>query len=815
MQKALLKNWTVSIGSKTIPAAVPGDVTIDCFKAGLVSNPYFAENYKESEWVQRENPLYKTSFEVTKDLLNEESVELVFNGIDLFSKIYLNEVLLGETKNMFLQYRFDVKNLLKLGINIVEVHMESTLNSMDKYETKGYSAAFNVARIFVRKAQCHFGWDWAPKICGFGIWQDVYLEAKNKHQIKDFRIVTDIEGNVTFFTEINYNVRVLLLPDGQPFKEAEPNLDDELVFSVSTKPFGEEYVTSRMKIKDQKSFHSLKLNNPELWWPNGYGEQPLYNYRIELYRNHKLVDSKIGRFTFREVKLLEKPIKNDMLGFRFLINNEPIFIKGSNWVPIECFTGVVEDEKYRKILKLAKDGNINCLRVWGGGIYEKDIFYDTCDEYGLLVWQDIMMACADTPANDKDFINNLCDEVAYQVRRLRNHPCLFYFVGGNEKTGSYGLMIVQDDFLFDVTIPGIINTLDGTRPYRRQSPYSYSDVGNDVSSGECHHNVFELALVNGMSTYRERLNDDVASFVSECAIMGPSSLETLKKIFPEDHLWPMDEMWRDRFMENPYGSVPLDFPHRELKYATVLYKNVENLEDFVTKGMMAHAESLRAEVEYCRAHKGLNWGILNWMYSDIWPSGTWAVVDYFLEPKQAYYQMRRSFKEVYASFYEDEDGDTRVFVVNDSLTPIKLDLKVYEKTYDSKTVAEQTIKDVVVDNSKSQSFKLNHKVDKNHYVVVEYLSHKTLYSPDMYSSLNVCGEFEYRVKQINKSKIEVEIKAISFVKSLFMHFKDNYKYRYSDNYLDMEKEDVVTVTIESDEDIDPKELQISCYSPKK
>ena len=566
-----------------------------------------------------------------------------------------------------------------------------------------------------------------------------------------------------------------------------------------------------MAIKNQKSFYSLKVDDPELWWPNGYGKQPLYNYKVELYRDHKLVDTLTGRIGFREVKLLEKPIDNDILGFCFLVNNEPIFIKGSNWVPIECFTGIVSDEKYKNILTIAKEGNLNCLRVWGGGIYEKDVFYDLCDEYGLLVWQDIMMACADIPVNNKDFINNLTNEITYQIKRLRYHPCVFYYVGGNEKTGCYGLVIARDDELFDITIPGLINSLDNTRPYRRQSPYSYTDVGNDVTSGESHHNVFEMSLINGMSSYREKLNDEVVPFVSECAIMGPSSLETLKKIFPTDKLWPMNEMWKDRFMENPYGSVQLDFPHRELKYAEDLYGKASTLEDFVTKGMMAHAEALRAESEFCRAHKGQNWGFMNWMFSDIWPSGTWATVDYFLEPKQAYYQMKRSYQEIYSSFYQDKDGATRVFVVNDSLKPIKCSLVVYEKSFDGEAVFKEEFSNLIVDNNRSLSFKLKHKVNPNNYLVVEYLSKKTIYSPSMYSSKKYKGDFSYKIKTIDDFNIDLIIKANSFVKSLFIHFKDNYLYKFSDNYLDLEKGEEIVIHISSKEKINTKELVLESF----
>ncbi|MBO6280700.1 MAG: hypothetical protein J6M95_03890 [Bacilli bacterium] len=815
MTTLLKNNWYLTINDKKIPASVPGDITIDAFKANLIDNPYFAKNYKKAEWIQRSDFVYENEIDITEAMLSFDVIDLVFKGIDLYSDIYINGHLLGSTKNMFLKYGFDIKPFVKLGKNLLEVKMKSTLNMMDTFDCKDYFSIFNIPRIFVRKAQCHFGWDWAPRICGYGIWDIVYINCHDRHQISDIKVITHNSGDITFHLEINYNVRLLIKQDGSPYIEAEEKKDDKFRISLSNKPNGEYDIVKEFSINERKSFFNLKIENPHLWWPLGYGDHPLYKYKVELIRDNKVVDIKENKFAFREVKLLEEPTSEDRLGFRFYINNTPIFIKGSNWVPAECFTGVIEDEKYVELINLAKEGNFNTLRVWGGGIYEKDIFYDLCDENGLLVWQDLCLACADIPEEDQDFVSNLLEEVTYQVKRLRNHPSLIYWCGGNEKTGSYGLSITHGDFLIDVILPGLISSLDTTRPYRRQSPYSYTDIGNEKSSGETHHNCFEQSLSSGMDSYRTRIASFTPSFVSECAIMGPSSLETLRKIFPEEHMWPMDEMWKDRLMENPYAAILMDFPHRELHYAEELYGKVNGVEDFVKKAMIVHSECIRAELEYARSRKWDISGYLNWMFDDIWPSATWATIDYFLEPKEVYYQMKRSYEPVYASFVEDEFGDTYFFVSNDTNETIKTDVEISEKTYDGKVIFTERYKDIKVNNNHNFKMKIGHNVSKDNYLVIKYFvsgkERKTIYSKDLFKLKKFSGDFEYSVKQIDKKHIKIKITAHSFVKSLFIHFENNYLYRFSDNYLNLEKDDEVTVDVYSSKDVNISSLKLDSY----
>ncbi|HBX24777.1 MAG TPA: hypothetical protein DEF61_00520 [Firmicutes bacterium] len=814
-EQLILNKWNLLGKDLKIKAEVPGDITIDMYNAGKVSNPYILENYKDSTWVGRENFTYECEFDVPSPSFAKESQVLVFEGIDLFSIIYLNGIKIGETKNAFLEYRFDVKNALKEKNNLLQVKMISTLNEADKINTDGYNVIFNKPRIFLRKPQCHFGWDWAPKICAYGIIGKVYLESKERFQIEDVHYKADDKGNLSFFIKTNYTTETLFRPDGSVAKQGESKKDDKLVFRLAKTPFGNDFDTYEIPLEGKKNFLALKYRDFALWWPTGYGEQPLYNYVIDLYRDNKKVDTKQGYFAFRSVSLLEEAKGNNLLGMDFLINNKKIFLKGSNWVPPEFFTGVMKDEKYKKMIALAKEMNINMLRVWGGGSYEKDIFYSLCDKYGILVWQDICLACADIPEDNQEFVSNLLKEVEYQVKRLRNHPCLVYWCGGNEKTGTYGNLINKGDFLVNCLLYGVIYNLDDTRPYSRQSPHSYTDVGNDYRSGDTHYGNFEYALDHGMADYRKYISKKNVPFVSECAVMGPSSEESLRKIFGNDHIWPMDEMWKDRFMENPYGISPLDFPHRELFYAEDMYGKVDGITSFVKKASLAHAEALRAEFEYTRANRHISGAFLNWMFDDIWPSGTWAILDYYLEPKQAYYALKNSYRPRLASFYEDKDGFTHVFFDNSTNIPYSGKLIFGAKKYDGKSLFEKEVK---LENVLDDVFdlKLDFKVtDFDAYFFAKFLDDgeeiKTLYSPYMWRNHSFASDFDYNVEQIDSKHIKIHIKANSFAKSLFINFKDNYRYSFSSNYIDLEKGDEAIVDINSEEDIDLSSLNLTSF----
>ena len=330
---------------------------------------------------------------------------------------------------------------------------------------------------------------------GYGIYKAVWLSSVNKHRMEDVSCRSYTDGNVQVNVELNYDTKPMRDYYGKIIEEVdEDSLDMVLRYRVATKPNEEltidNSITYEQQVKHKKNFANFQIPDPEPWWPSGYGEQPMYSYKVELLRNNEVLDCKEGRFAIREVCLSKKPVAEDRLECKFIVNGVPVFAKGSNWVPMECFLGEVTREKYEKLLTLGKLGNFNMLRVWGGGVYEDDAFYEMCDKLGIMVWQDMMFACADIPEDRSDFVENVKKEIVYQIKRLRNHPSIVLWSGGNEKVGTLCKQPSHGDYFMAVVLRGLITNLDESRPYVKQSPFGMNDLGNEITSGDSHTSSF-------------------------------------------------------------------------------------------------------------------------------------------------------------------------------------------------------------------------------------------------------------------------------------------------------------------------------------
>ena len=362
---------------------------------------------------------------------------------------------------------------------------------------------------------------------------------------------------------------------------------------------------------------------------------------------------------------------------------------------------------------------------------------------------------------------------------------------------------------------GFVTNLDRTRPFAKQSPCSWTDLGNDVNSGETHHNSFERALSEGMDKYRSLIAQNIVPFVSEAALMGPNSVETTAKIYPSDKLWPMNEIWGDRLMKNPYSPSPLTFADRELYYAETLYGKVKNLTDFTFKGMTAHAEGMRAEAEFTRSNKGVSAGFMNWMYSDIWPQGTWATVDYYCEPKQVYYQMKRSYQTVLVTFTQNAVGQTELAVVNDGLTPVDVDITYGVRTLSGKTLSSKTANVSKLCN-RMQKFVVNLTCMANEYLYVDYVidgqNYTNVYSPSMWSGYSFDSDYTVATKQLDDTHASISITANKFAKGVFIHFVDNYKYCYDDNYVDVQAGETKVIYVTSDDPFDVNDVIVDDFA---
>jgi beta-mannosidase len=567
-------------------------------------------------------------------------------------------------------------------------------------------------------------------------------------------------------------------------------------------------------VSGAKNFRSIKIENPQLWMPNGYGDPNLYTYKVELLRDGKVIDEYSNRLGLREVELVQKPLGEDALSFYLKINGVDVFVKGSNWVPCECFTGTVEDAKYEKLVRFAKDGNFNMLRIWGGGIYEKDIFYRLCDELGIMVWQDFMFACADIPEMDTDFVANVTKECIYQIKRLRNHPSIVYWCGGNEKTGSCGLLKQYGDYLVDITIRGLVEHYDGTRPYIRQSPFSWTDIGNDELSGETHGTSFDIVLLENYDEFLKASFNKRVSFSSECATMGSCVVDSYYKFVPEDELWPMGEIYDDRFCDNPYGTL-MSFVNRQQKAVEMMFGEAHSIEEFAVKSMASQAEVLKIEILNRRRNRKTCGGFMNWMFSDIWPTGTWAVVDYFAQPKMGYYAMKREFAPFRGYILPNGEGKYFAGFINDTTEPITVVGNFGGVTVDGQYISK---KSYCVTVEPCDIFEFGAIDVEGDVLFLQYESEK--YSsvatvvPALFKDVAWCSDYQATVGESKKTckgyETEVKISANSYVRGLYIKVDENAV--CSDNWFDILPGQEVVITIQSKQIITEKDLLISDYT---
>ena len=635
-----------------IAADVPGDVHVALTEAGqLPSDLFYRKNLLEAKWVETKHWWYRRTFELGGDA--SEHVELVFEGLDIFAKIYLNGEEIGGSNNMHRAFRFDVTDRIRHGTNEIHVQFLPTRAELETLHEQypEYHAIFTPGRSLVRKAQCQFGWDWAPDALSLGIWKDVYIEQFDGNSIRDVFVETQIDGMLCF--------RVELASDA-----AGKTLDVELRDDGQA-------VTEDVPVNGHNNFLNIKLDNPKLWWPNGLGEPHMYDYVMRLREGEHVLDQHDGRFGIRKVEIEEKIVEKDRMGFRVRVNDVPVFCKGANWVPVDCFPGRAKDETYEWLVKRAAEANFNMLRIWGGGIYEKDRFYEECNRRGIMVWQDFMTACAQCPDDQQWFLDNMMKEAAYQLKRLRKHPCVVVWCGGNESSSSHRYQPDQPGTtLAHYYLRGVVQDLTCSTPYLYSSPHSKSDFGQIQTSGETHWSTWPRTPDVQYGTFRERLKEIRTVFNGEICLQGPSPLESIRRFALDDDIWPPNDVMDFHVVHHP--ANPKTHPRfiiSQLKMAEQIIGPCTDAESFVHNAMMAHAEMMREELEFYRARKFDNSGAMTWMYNECWPCSNWAMVDYYGYLKPAYFMAKRAFAPLALCIKRVYD-DFTVHLMNGTLDPV-------------------------------------------------------------------------------------------------------------------------------------------------
>ncbi len=574
-----LETWNFKkSGDKTwLPAKVPGTVHTDLFQNKTIPDPFFGNNEKQLQGIENEDWEYETTFLLSKKELKEQFIELQFDGLDTYAKIYLNNVLVLEADNMFRSWNIDVKKQLKVGKNKLHILFESAVKKGKEEAKKLPYTLPGDEKVFTRKAQYQYGWDWGPRFVTAGIWKEVKLNFWNTAEISNVKyiqtVLTDSQAILNFSTTVNCNKAGIY----------------HLIINDKKQSYSLQKGQNKLEL-------SYEINNPKRWWSNGLGEAHLYPFSISLVENKKVLDSEKLNIGLRAIELIQE---KDNLGksFYFKLNGIPVFMKGANYIPPDSFLPRVKDSLYKSIVKNAVDANMNMLRVWGGGVYADDAFYNECDKKGILVWQDFMFACAMYPSDDH-FLDNVKNEVIDNVNRLQNHPSVALWCGNNENDEGWKNWGWQKQYkyseadstqiwngykkLFHEVIP---QTLDSLLPkekniYWPSSPSIGWGKKESLLQGDSHY----WGVWWGMEPF-EIYKQKVGRFMSEYGFQGMPNMETFKKFAAEDELNLASESVKNH-QKHPTGYQTIQ------KYMERDYKIPAKFEDYIYVSQLLQAEGM-------------------------------------------------------------------------------------------------------------------------------------------------------------------------------------------------------------------------------
>ena len=638
-------------------ATVPGSVHTDLLNNKLIEDPFYRDNEQRLQWIGKTDWEYQATFNVTPEILARNNIELVFEGLDTYADVFLNDVSLLNADNMFRTWRADCKRLLKRGANTLRIRFRSPINEvlplmakMD-YQLPAGNDQGEKTSPHTRKAPYQYGWDWGPRFVTSGVWRPVSLEAWDQARVEDLHIlplrVNPTAANLAAYVEVvaDIDTTATIVVD---------NLRNKT--SAATRQVNLKRGPNRVPL-------NFVIKNPELWWPNGLGAQPLYTFKARLLINGKRIDETSARTGLRSVELRQQPDASGK-SFTFVINGVPVFAKGGNWIPADSFPTRISKDKYGQLLKSVRDANMNMLRVWGGGIYERNDFYELCDELGILVWQDFMFGCSLYPG-DQAFLDNVRQEAIDNVKRLRNHPSIVIWNGNNEiESGWFHWgwkdqlpAKLWDDYrkLFYGVLPEVCSALDPSRPYWPSSPSSNLEDDNESQKmGDVHYwQVWHASLP--FSEYEKQF----PRFMSEYGFQSFPQIETVNTYtVPADHDINSPVMMAHQ--RHPRGNqLVREYMLRE-------YPEPKDFESFLYVSQVLQAEGIKIGAEHLRRIMPHNMGSLYWQINDCWPVASWSSIDYTGRWKALQYYARRFYSEILVSPHE-ENGNINVFVVSDRL----------------------------------------------------------------------------------------------------------------------------------------------------
>lgn len=762
-------------GHEGLPCKVPCTLYSVLVGHGVIEDPYFRDNEKKYIDVARKDFDMEACFDANADLLGEERIELKFAGIDTLADVYLNDVFLGSTDNMHHGWSFPVKGILKEGSNLLQVHFFSPIGYTERENEKFplYSPAESLpGYAHMRKTFCSFGWDWGPVIPDSGFYREVCIEGHSGAELLDVyvrqkhtdgEVILTVENRVGFCSEevVSYE---LLDPCGKKVAEG---------LSACNAAF------------------EIKVNSPALWWPNGYGKQPLYELKTRLLHGKTLLGEKTQKLGLRTLTV---STAKDKWGneFCFVVNGKKIFSMGANFIPMDALLPRVNEEKTRFLLKECVAANFNTVRVWGGGYYPDDYFYTICDELGLIVWQDFMFACSTVYLNER-LEQSVRREFTEFITRVRNHACLGLLCGNNEIEMAWTCWNLPPDVrqkedyirLFERILPDLCDALCPDTFYWRSSPSSVGGFVDPASEdrGDAHC----WSIWHGGEPF-EKYREKYIRFCSEYGYEAFPSVKTLRTIALEEDMNPFSPVM-DAHQKGAGGNA------RIVAKTADYFRYVFSLEDFVYITQLLQAEAIRYGAEHFRRNRGRCMGSLYWQLNDNWQTASWSSIDYCGRWKALHYYARRFYAPVLLSVCDDGlsctfniSNETReTFVGKVEWAVMKKDFTCVANGEIEVKVGELSAKDIaVIDLNETvkgheSEYFLAYRLYKGREKVSENC---TLFCKPKCFDFDKDPAFDIEVRNADEEHFSIEIRANSFVKDLELDLAEG-DCRFSDNFFSL------------------------------
>lgn len=768
-------------GGDWIDAHVPGSVYYDLLNAGLIEDPFYRDNEDKTLEAAYFDYEYQRNFIITSDVLQQEKVFLCCEGLDTISCISINGQEIARTCNMHRTYEFDIKDALKEGKNDIKITFYSPVKYIEeKYRQKPIWMTDIAMKGFshLRKAHYMFGWDWGPKVPDMGIWREIYIKASSIARIDDVYITQKHQDK-----KVSLDIRVRI----------DNWSNQELQLEINIACPEEEYIQTAIKTIDYENHVHIDIDNPKLWWPNGYGEQPLYIVEAVVKKEGKIVDNVSYKIGLRTLTVRRE---KDQWGesFEFNVNGISVFAMGADYIPEDNLLARCTPEKTEKLIKDCIEANFNSIRVWGGGIYPWDYFYDLCDKYGLIVWQDFMYACASYDL-DEEFKQNIIKEAEDNVKRLRHHASLGLWCGNNEMEWGWvdwGLPNnpkLKTDYIkmFEVYIPEVVKEHDPNTFYWPASPSCGGgfDNPNDENRGDVHY----WDVWHGLKPF----TDYRKFFFRFCSEFGFQSFPCLKTV--ESFTLPKDRNIFSYVMEKHQKNGTAN--GRIMFYLSDYFLYPKDFDLLLYTSQILQAEAIKYGVEHWRRNRGRCMGAIYWQLNDCWPVASWASIDSFGRWKALHYFAKRFFSPVLLSACE-EGTSAALYIANETLKPVKGIIKWALKDNCCNIIEEGTkgievsaLSSNMCENLNFDNIIINDEIKRKTYLEYSFIcdSHDISRGTVLFCRPK---HFEFIDPQINvdvydeNDKFVLSVSCQAYAKYIELDLRDC-DCRFSDNYFDLSK----------------------------